>query len=120
MPSDRARRPIVVAETPAFAAWSDEIWTVSEKGAFIDHIATHPDAGVIIPGGSGLRKIRWRMANRGKRGGVRVVYYFHDESRPLLLIAGYDKAVQSDLSQMQKASIRDLVQSLKLAYRSSR
>lgn len=59
-----------------------------------------PKAGEVIPGAGGLRKIRWRVAGRGKRGGVRVIYYCWSEHR-LYMIFAYDKSEQNDLTSEQ-------------------
>jgi hypothetical protein len=53
-----------------------EAWSDDEYRAFQLHLILKPDAGALIPGSGGLRKIRWRMPGRGKRGGSRVICYW--------------------------------------------
>ena len=65
-----------------------------------------PALGAVIPGGGGLRKARWGMEGRGKRGGMRVIYYWWTSKDYLYLLFTYPKNVQTDLSQEQ---IRRLV-----------
>lgn len=87
-----------VIETPTFSKLCDDYWTEDERGAFAAWIAANPEAGDIIPGAGGCRKVRWFRAGMGKRGGVRVIHYnqLADGSVYLLLI--YAKRVQDDIS----------------------
>jgi hypothetical protein len=64
-----------VVETPLFQRLADGYWTEEERSAFVFFIASHPEAGNVVPGSGGVRKVRWRMAGGGKRGGVRVIYF---------------------------------------------
>ena len=66
-----------------------------------------PAMGAVIRGGGGLRKVRWRTKGRGKRGGVRVIYYWADSTIYLLLI--YRKVDQDDLTPQQLKVLRRLV-----------
>ena len=70
-------------------------------------------AGDVIPGTGGVRKVRWYMQGRGKRGGARVIYYYHDEAVPVFLITAYAKAVAENLTETQKAQMRLLTTQLK-------
>ena len=76
---------ITLAETAAFIRQSAKLWTEDDRTAFVDFIAGNPDAGDIIPDTGGLRKVRWSRPGMGKRGGVRVIYFYHDDSMPLYL-----------------------------------
>ena len=71
-------------------------------------LADNPKAGDVIPGAGGLRKLRWRARGRGKRGGLRVIYYCWSEHRLYLLFA-YDKAEQGDLTPEQLKTLRTYV-----------
>ena len=73
-------------------------------------LAKYPHAGDVIPGGGGLRKIRWRsgIAGKGKRGGLRMIYYCESEDRIYLLFA-YDKTRQGDLTRPQLKALSDYV-----------
>ena len=73
------------------------------------HLAVHPHAGDLIPGGRGLRKLRRPAKGRGKRGGARVIYY-HVNSQPLiLLIVAYAKNEQEDIDRRQLQILAQLV-----------
>lgn len=64
-----------VAETAEFQRDADVILTADERLAFCAFIAANPEAGDVIPGSGGCRKVRWAASGRGKRGGARVIYY---------------------------------------------
>ena len=73
-------------------------------------LVAEPDAGDLIRGTGGLRKIRWEGAGRGKRGGVRVVYYWARSDAVILLLLIYSKTQQDDLTAQQKALLKKLIQ----------
>lgn len=80
-----------IAETEIFQRYAAQIWSDQERIDFIDWIAHNPDAGDVIPGSGGCRKVRWSRAGMGKRGGARVIYFKVLDGRIWLLIA-YAKA----------------------------
>lgn len=92
------------------------MWTEEERLEFIAFIAYNPMAGDVIPGGGGVRKVRWGREGRGKRGGVRLVYYFHDGSIPLFLITVYAKSKKENLTRRELKSMSKLVVELRLTY----
>ena len=61
---------LTVIETPTFQKQVVKVWSQEERHDFINWIAANPDAGDVIPGGNGMRKVRWTVAGKGKRGGV--------------------------------------------------
>ena len=89
MPYDPAMH--TVAETEIFQRYAAQIWSDTERIDFINWIAANPDAGDVIPGTGGCRKVRWSRAGMGKRGGARVIYFHTKDGRIWLLIA-YAKA----------------------------
>ena len=66
-------RPITVVETSMFLRQAGKIWSDEERGALVDFMARNREAGDLIPGTGGVRKVRWGRAGSGKRGGARVV-----------------------------------------------
>lgn len=64
-----------VAETDAFIKQAKQVWSEEERLAFITFLAQNPFAGAVVPKSGGLRKIRWSTQDKGKSGGVRVIYY---------------------------------------------
>jgi hypothetical protein len=73
------------------------------------HLAVHPHAGDLIPGGRGLRKLRRPAKGRGKRGGARVIYYHVSSQHLILLIVAYAKNEQEDLDRRQLQIFAQLV-----------
>ena len=69
-----------------------------ELFALMDWMAIHPEAGKVIPGSGGLRKVRWAAKGRGKRGGVRVIYFWWMADDRILLLDVYAKGKQEDLT----------------------
>ena len=82
-----------VVETAEFQKQARTVWNEAERIAFIDWIAINPDAGDVIPGADGARKVRWGRAGKGKRGGVRVIYFHLFEDQIVLLVMVYSKSV---------------------------
>jgi mRNA-degrading endonuclease RelE of RelBE toxin-antitoxin system len=72
-------------------------------------LANRPDAGVVIPSSGGLRKMRWGITGRGKRGGVRVIYYWAVKKERILMLLIYPKNVKDDLTQEQLKILRKIV-----------
>jgi len=94
-----------VIETPAFQKQAESIWTEEERLAFISWISQNPLAGDVIPGADGARKVRWSVAGKGKRGGVRVIYFNLVEQDLIVLIILYQKSKQANIqaSDIKKA-----------------
>ncbi len=85
---------ITVAETPFFVRQAAKIWDDAEREAFVSFIAANPEAGAVIPETGGVRKVRWTKAGSGKRGGTRVIYFYHNARRPDYLLMVYAKPRQ--------------------------
>ena len=94
-----------VIETPTFQKQAEKIWSEDERLAFINWIACHPLAGDVIPDADGARKVRWSVAGKGKRGGVRVIYFNRTDQSTIVLITLYQKANQANIrpNDIQKA-----------------
>jgi hypothetical protein len=109
------KRLLTVAETSLFLRQAADVWTDAERAAFVDFIAANPEEGDLIQDTGGIRKVRWSRQGSGKRGGVRVVYFYHDTAMPLYLLMVYAKAQREDLSPDEKRRVRELVTALKQA-----
>jgi hypothetical protein len=104
---------ITVAETPLFQRQAKDVWEEDQREDFVNFIARNPEAGDVIADTGGVRKVRWGRGGSGKRGGVRVIYFYHDAVHPLYLLMVYAKARQEDLSTDEKHAVRKLVGILK-------
>lgn len=72
----------------------------------VEWLAIHPGAGKVIPGSGGLRKVRWAARGRGKRGGVRVIYFWWIADNKILLLDIYSKGRKEDLAADEITKLR--------------
>jgi hypothetical protein len=108
--------PVTVVETPEFLSASRKLLDEDERSKLIDHLARRPDDGNLVPGTGGIRKLRWAVGTRGKRGGARVIYFFHDHDVPLFLLTAYAKNERANLSGAERNMFRKVIKTLVSAY----
>jgi mRNA-degrading endonuclease RelE of RelBE toxin-antitoxin system len=101
---------MVIIETSVFTRRVRALLDDDEYRLFQAALVKDPEAGSIIAGSGGLRKIRWRVSGRGKSGGVRVVYYWAVARDQLLLLMIYAKNEQDDLSPDQLKLLKKVVE----------
>ena len=70
------------------------------------YLSQFPEKGDVIPGTKGLRKLRWSVGNRGKRGGSRIIYYYHLPENLILLLSAYAKSQQEDMDVEEKKILK--------------
>ena len=97
---------LTVIETPLFQRQWPLYWTEEERGAFAAYLAEHPDAGDVVSGSGGLRKVRWKRAGSGKSGGVRIIYFTRLTEGEIVLLTLYAKAKLDNLTGSQVKEIR--------------
>ena len=97
---------LTVIETPLFQRQWPLYWTEEERGAFAAYLAEHPDAGDVVSGSGGLRKVRWKRAGSGKSGGVRIIYFTRLTEGEIVLLTLYAKAKLDNLKGPQLKEIR--------------
>jgi hypothetical protein len=96
-----------VVETPEFlSAARNAGMTDTERQSAVDLIAANPDAGQIIPGTGGCRKVRIAREGGGKSGGYRVVTYYTRTDLPVFLLTVISKGQQANLTERQKNELR--------------
>lgn len=100
--------PISVVETPEFLSAVEKLMSPDERALLVDFLAYNPRSGDLMQGTGGLRKLRWRLDGRGKRGGARVIYFYYDADMPLFVLTAYAKNEAADLSQRDRAAFRQL------------
>jgi mRNA-degrading endonuclease RelE of RelBE toxin-antitoxin system len=101
---------VIIAETRTFTRQVQELLDEESFRQFQLELVDNPDRGRLIPGAGGLRKIRWHGSGRGKRGGVRVIYYWATEREIILLLLAYPKNEREDLTPAQLAVLRRVVE----------
>lgn len=106
-----------VAELPEYIRAADKLMSADERQDIIRYLAEHPTDGDLIEGTGGVRKLRWRRGGQGKRGGVRVIYYFHSESMPLYLLTLFAKGDRANLTRAERNELAALADLLIRAWR---
>lgn len=76
-------------------------------------IAAAPDAAPVVPGTGGIRKLRWPGSSRGKRGGIRAVYFWNAGPEAVYMLTAYAKADQDDLRPADRKALTRLVAEMK-------
>ena len=106
---------MTVVETEEFLRTSKPLMSDSER-ELVAFLGANPEAGEIIRESGGVRKVRWALKGTGKRGGARVIYYYHSARLPLFLLSAYAKSRKADLSQAEKKAMRGLAKALATGY----
>ena len=96
-------------ETPIFTKLVTDLIPDDEYRKIQLALVLRPAAGKIIPGSGGLRKIRWRSSGSGKRGGLRLIYFWDVQEDRIYMLLIYKKSKQEDLTPSQLKILRDLV-----------
>lgn len=104
---------ITVVELPSYIKKANTCLTLENQKALVDYLAVYPEAGTIMEGTGGVRKLRWATENSGKSSGVRVIYYYHNETIPLYLIAMFKKSEKPNLTKAERNELANMVELLK-------
>ena len=106
-------RPLhTVVETPEFQRKIGRLLSAEERRALIDYVAANPDAGDVMPGTGGARKLRWGAGGKGKRGGVRVITFYSGPPVPVFLLTAFGKGQKIDLTQVERNELRRVLGAL--------
>src|SRR5688572_7537320 len=106
-----------VAETPMFTQTAERVLGRAGREDVVAYLAANPEAGDLIPGTGGIRKLRWRARGKGTRGGARVIYYVYDRDHPILALLVYGKGEADDLSPAGKRQLAAMVAEIKSAWK---
>ena len=93
---------LTIVELPEFLRNSDKLLKESERAGIVNYLASHPVSGALMQGTGGIRKLRWSAQEKGKSGGVRVIYYYRNESMPLFLLTVFGKGEKANLSKGER------------------
>ncbi len=101
---------MVIIETTIFTRLIKELMDDDSYGELQEALIQKPDSGDLMMGGGGIRKVRWKIEGKGKRGGSRIIYYWHTTDDQLLMLYGYTKADRKDLTQDKVKTLRAIVE----------
>ncbi len=101
-----------VVELKSFQKEVKDLLTTKEIKELIDHLALNPKDGDLIEGTGGIRKLRWRRTGTGKSGGIRVIYFYYNDSYPMFLLDCYAKNEKDNLTKAEQKEFRKLTEEL--------
>lgn len=102
--------PVWFVETPVFSNQLYGLLDDDDYRALQLALALRPEQGALIRGTGGLRKLRWATPGKGKRGGLRVIYYWGAAEEVIYLLFLYPKAQQKDLTPDQLRRLKQVVE----------
>ncbi len=97
-----------IVEMPEFFRKSEALISDDEKQGIINYIAGHTESGILIKGTGGIRKLRWAIGNKGKSGGVRIIYYYRNSHMPLFLLTLFGKSEKANLDKSERNELSKL------------
>lgn len=90
-----------IIETRVFTRKIKNVLSDNEYRKLQWALVINPEIGALIPGGRGLRKLRWDIPGKGKRGGLRIIYYWYAQDEMIYMLFPYKKSEQDDLTDEQ-------------------
>lgn len=100
---------MVVLETTFFTKTIKSVMSDDDYRALQNHLISNPLAGSQIQGSGGIRKLRWKAEGRGKRGGVRILYFWITQQDQIYMLYAYPKNTQENLTQAQLTLLKKAV-----------
>lgn len=100
---------MIFIETPLFTQLIKNLLPDENYRLLQQTILIRPEVGVLIRGSGGLRKIRWNTPESGKRGGLRIIYYWDVPEETIYMLLPYKKSKQKDLTAAQLKALRGLM-----------
>lgn len=97
---------LTVVESLIFQKLWPKYWDEDERAEFASFIAQNPEAGAVIRGSGGVRKVRWAREGAGKSGGVRIIYLARNEAGEVYLLTLYAKSESENISLITLKEIR--------------
>ena len=102
-------KSMLFIETSIFTKQIRELVTDEEYRQFQQDLLIQPDKGDLIKNGGGIRKVRCAQGNKGKSGGIRVIYYWVTEDDQIFFLVAYPKSVKDNLTDKETSILRQLV-----------
>lgn len=104
-----SRAAMIFIETPVFTSEVKALLTDEEYGALQSFLSAYPRSGSVIPDTGGLRKLRWAGGGKGKRGGVRIIYYHVPTESQIWMLMVYRNGIKDDLTSGEKRLLRLMI-----------
>ena len=98
-----------IVENSFFTRRIKEVISDDEYSQLQWALVVNPEAGAVISGGGGLRKLRWAVSGKGKSGGLRIIYYWYAGEEIIYMLFVYKKSEQEDLTSKQKKILKEYV-----------
>ncbi|HYM20763.1 MAG TPA: hypothetical protein VEW28_07160 [Candidatus Kapabacteria bacterium] len=105
---------MIFVETRLFTKYITDFLSDEDYRKLQTELLVDPEKGAVIPGGKGIRKLRWAASSKGKRGGLRIIYYFQVRRDEILMLYAYRK---SDVKDLTKIQLRQLVTLIEEKYK---
>ncbi len=102
-----------VVETRHFAARAEKFLSENQRNELIDFLATYPLQGDVLAGTGGIRKVRFARSGRGKRAGVRVIYYYYNAEKPIFLLEIFGKNEKVNHTAAERNALAKVVTEIK-------
>jgi len=106
-----------IVEMPEYLRRAAHLLSDSERKEIVDFLALNPQAGVLLKGTGGIRKMRWGREGRGKSGGVRIIHFYHDKNIPLYVLTVFGKGEKDNLSNSERNELAKLVKLIVTSWR---
>lgn len=97
-----------IVEMPEFLRRAEALISEDEKQGIINYLAAHTETGIAMKGTGGIRKLRWAIGNKGKSGGIRIIYYYHNTDMPLFLLSLFGKSEKANLDKSERNDLAKL------------
>jgi len=101
---------MIFIETSVFTRHLEKLMSDDEYRLLQKELVSTPDKGVLIRNSGGLRKLRWATEGRGKRGGLRIIYYWAVTTHQIYMLYIYPKTKQDDLTSEQLKALRRIIE----------
>jgi hypothetical protein len=109
-----------VVETPMYLRAAEDLCSQADRERIVRTIAANPEAGDLMPGTGGYRKLRFARSGTGKRGGARVVYLYGGAHLPIFLITVYAKSEKGNLCKAEQNALAKMAKSFFADYKEKR
>ncbi len=104
---------IAIIELPPFTKKAEKILSEEELEILRSYLIQNPDKGDVISGTGGIRKLRWAAGGKGKRGGARVIYFYHVVGANIYLLTCYKNNEQADINPQVKKQLKAIIDQIK-------